>query len=109
MLMLNRSLGFLLELLRGLKDASPKTKSDVIAQNAYDKTLAAHYSWITNKMAALAFNALPSTKVDYSSIPRSSCQPCILLWELLARAPTCLDFAVFKSTREQQGITGITA
>ena len=72
LLLLHRSMAFILEFITGLKNSNSKTRSVDVAQQAFDKTMAQYYSWLVNKMASVAFNALPSTKVSMCICTKTS-------------------------------------
>ena len=73
LLLLHRSMAFILEFITGLKNSNSKTRAVDVAQQAFDKTMAQYYSWLVNKMASVAFNALPSTKVSMCISTKTSC------------------------------------
>lgn len=63
-LLLHRSQSFLLEFIKGLKNAQPRSKASAIAQEAYDSSIAKYYSWLVGQMASMAFSSLPPTQVS---------------------------------------------
>ncbi|XP_070568507.1 ceramide-1-phosphate transfer protein-like [Ptychodera flava] len=62
LLRLHRSLEFIAELLRSIKESESDAKVSSLASTVYSETLAKHHPWLIRKAAGLAMYTLPSRK-----------------------------------------------
>ncbi|XP_014208407.1 ceramide-1-phosphate transfer protein-like [Copidosoma floridanum] len=68
LLRLHRGLDFILEFLRQLGELSSTDNTSASCQDAYNKTLAKHHSWIVRKAAVYAMYTMPTRETLFKRV-----------------------------------------